>query len=1062
MPPAVVTAVVGAVATAGTAIATFVTGTGFFASLAKSFIISTITSIAINALAPKPKLGFQEQTLRDRKEMIRQPLSPRRMIYGRSKVSGTILFLESANNNQDIYIVIALAGHEIDGIDRIYFGDTPVAFDGDVTTGFRSAHSSSDFASYASIQVLTGTTTQTLPTAFTNVVELSSTDKFKGIAILCAKLTYNSKAYPNGVPIISAIVRGKKIYNIHDTTVRYSNNPAYVFRDYLKDTTFGLSVSDSELDDTQLNSSATTADSAVVHKDDNDNRTFSAVATTDGSVNHYVHDGATISLHDGDKITISGTSYYVILSDGLTKIHNTTYKAQAFRLATNLTNYRTRTANHTIGSGTVTCERTHEIGFGCDGTLLSSSQHKENIESILTSCGGTMTYSGGVFRMDVASYTAPDNNNDLGDDDIIGDISLVPKIPRRDRFNGIRGTFIGPENGYQGADFPSFQQTSFSNADGEVIFRDFQQNMCISGTQAQRIAKTLLFQSRNELTMKLNTTLKGLRLLPNDRVRITHSRFGFTNQIFKVNEVSIASSADTGIAVSLLLREDTPQAYDFDVNSEMVIVDPTPDTDLPTFRTVATPTISSFANVGDLNNDGTFLSSVKVVFAESTSGFIKKTIIELQAQLSGSFVTVDTQVVESGITETRFGGLIVGRVYRVRIKCVSFADVESAFATSSNLTITADTTAPSAFGALTANAVGGGVELVFTNPSTDDFRGAEFVMRTGTGNPNSGGDATINFSVAGSKSKAMRVVRSNLTAGTQQRFWIRSTDFSGNGSAFFPNNADGITATPTSGQIDVKNSAGSSIVSNGVVTLGAFGTVSQITGGNVANLIADNAIIAGKLSANAVVADNIASGSITSGKLTTGSAVITNTAQIQDAIISSAKISSINAGTISAGNLNADRISGGTLTIGNVNVSGAFNASNISDAVITQVKGGTIGHSNNSGFSSSTNFSTVGFPFNATNDSNFNTKYIAILNVVGTNTSEDDPNTSSHGITLSHSGVNNVGVSVSTSSRSERKVNQTIALSSSTLTKGGAISCTLQVNNVGSAVGSVLVIEFKA
>ena len=90
MPQAIVTAVVGALATAGTAIATVFTGTGLFASLAKSFITSTIISLAINALAPKPKLGFQEQTLRDRKEMIRQPLSPRRIIYGRSKVLSLI------------------------------------------------------------------------------------------------------------------------------------------------------------------------------------------------------------------------------------------------------------------------------------------------------------------------------------------------------------------------------------------------------------------------------------------------------------------------------------------------------------------------------------------------------------------------------------------------------------------------------------------------------------------------------------------------------------------------------------------------------------------------------------------------------------------------------------------------------------------------------------------------------------------------------------------------------------------------------------------------------------
>ena len=71
----------------------------------------------------------------------------------------------------------------------------------------------------------------------------------------------------------------------------------------------------------------------------------------------------------------------------------------------------------------------------------------------------------------------------------------------------------------------------------------------------------MLFQSRNEITMSCSVNLQGLKLIPNDRVQVTLSRFGWTNQIFRVVEVGLGST-DEAILVNLLLREDTSAAYD--------------------------------------------------------------------------------------------------------------------------------------------------------------------------------------------------------------------------------------------------------------------------------------------------------------------------------------------------------------------------------------------------------------------------------------------------------------------------------------------------------------------
>ena len=931
MADAVVTALVGGFAAGVTTF--FASGFNVGAALgafAVAFFTTLVTALVLPKLIGKPDIN---NGLNDRKQMIRAPAHPRRIIYGTSKVSGVILFMETKNNNQDLYMVIGIASHEIDGVSRIYLNDTPLSFNGDPFTGFRTCNNPSDFDSKVHVQVLPGTTTQTLPSDFTTNTSLNTTDKFKGIACICVKCEFNSDSFPNGIPSVFALVRGKKIYDYNRSGTHYSNNPAFIFADYMQDTALGLGAPSSEIDNTHIIASGSVAHSWVAHKDDSANITDTYTVQTIDSVNYYINDGTVTTLHDGDELTFGGTAYYVILGDGLTQYHPdddpaVSSKYQAFRLATSQANWRTRSTSLPSSSSSITAERTKEIKYGCDGTLLSDASHDTNITNILTSCAGTFTYTGGVFRMSPASFAS--SSLSLTDDDIIGPMEIQTKISRKDRFNGVKGVFVGPENNWQEADFPAFIQSSFVTEDGLEIIRDVPLSMCIAGSQAQRVAKTVLFQGRNELQCNIPVNLKALRLIPNDRVDITSARLGFTNQVFRVVALNFGS-ADNTLHCVLTLREDTSAAYDFDPSADAVNVDPTPDTSLPTFRSVSTPVISSFTNTGDLNNDGTFLSSAILSFAESTSGFISHTEIQLQAQLDGTFVTVDTQNVQQGVTTTRFGGLIVGRVYRCKVTCVSVLGVRSSAATSSNLTITADTTAPSAYTSLTGTAIGEGALLTFTNPSESDFRGAEFVMRTGTGNPNSGGSSTINFSVAGNPGQVMNISRQNLTAGTQQRFWIRATDFTGNSSAFFPDDVNGITVTPSSGTIDVTQ-GGSSIVSSGTVALGSFATVNTVTTSNISSLvgtgavgttfIADGAITtdkvnagainAGKIAANTITTDKIAVGAITEDEL--GSSAVTTT-KISDTAITTAKLATnaVTADKITANTITGSKIAAATI-----------------------------------------------------------------------------------------------------------------------------------------------------
>ena len=99
--------------------------------LALGYVTGPVSSMLINmavsavlskVFAKKPKANYQQQ-LSARTEMVKQAIITRDTVYGETKKSGGILFMEGTNNNKDLHLVIQLASHEIQSIDKIYFGE---------------------------------------------------------------------------------------------------------------------------------------------------------------------------------------------------------------------------------------------------------------------------------------------------------------------------------------------------------------------------------------------------------------------------------------------------------------------------------------------------------------------------------------------------------------------------------------------------------------------------------------------------------------------------------------------------------------------------------------------------------------------------------------------------------------------------------------------------------------------------------------------------------------------------------------------------------------------------
>ena len=237
----------GGVALTSTAAIMAVGALGYLAATAA-------TSMALNALIPKPKLqgvnrGYQTNA--------RGSALDHQIIYGRVKTGGAIIYNEATGvNNKDLHRIIAYAGHEVTSFDEIYVNDEVVTLDG---TG--NVISPAKYDGLIRIKEHLGSPSQTADTYLVNESDglWTTQHTLNGIAYLYIRLSFSSDAFPNGVPEITATIKGKKIYDPRDGTTAWSDNPALCIRDYIT-SGYGLGEDAAQLDDTLVSAAANVCD----------------------------------------------------------------------------------------------------------------------------------------------------------------------------------------------------------------------------------------------------------------------------------------------------------------------------------------------------------------------------------------------------------------------------------------------------------------------------------------------------------------------------------------------------------------------------------------------------------------------------------------------------------------------------------------------------------------------------------------------------------------------------------------------------------------------------------
>jgi len=194
-----------------------------------SYAASLGASVLTKALLPQPELrgGDQGYLITQRGSTM-----PHQIIYGKTRIAGGIVFQGTTDNNKYLHTVLAFAGHEVEEFETIYFNDEVLTMSGnDVTAPAK-------YVGKVKIVKKLGSTTQTAVTSsdlggVSPPSQWTTDCKLLATAYLYVMLEYDADAFPNGVPEVTAIVKGKKVYDPRTSTTAWSDNPALCLRDYI-------------------------------------------------------------------------------------------------------------------------------------------------------------------------------------------------------------------------------------------------------------------------------------------------------------------------------------------------------------------------------------------------------------------------------------------------------------------------------------------------------------------------------------------------------------------------------------------------------------------------------------------------------------------------------------------------------------------------------------------------------------------------------------------------------------------------------------------------------------
>lgn len=659
----------------------------------------------------------------------RNPIAPWEVVVGRSRVGGTLVYVaEFGDNNKYLDMVVVLAAHNSESIDEVLFDNQRLQI-GKNNTSFTPVQQTIDIASTSDITRVGDVVMVHLPR---NIPLLSDGDYVVVQGVHPVATLLNGK-FPvtvisrttsgAGTIVFSYLCGGPPTSGGGSIPVTQSGQVLTQWQDYGPNV-YVETINDKGPYNLQPSKAPTTLGTTFVgmtsgtpQKGDFGNGTVQNNAnypnpwTADCSLVGFT--SVFIRLHYDQNYFPGGIPQISFIMRGKNDIVDprsspptTGYTENAALIIADYLNNSTWGFNAAYGSEIDTarliaaanvCDEsvaiTNPVGafeprYTCCGRFQLTSRRGDILQSLLTSCAGRITYVGGLFQIWPAAWAGSSltlssawvNTNSAGP------IRWRSTVSISNRFNGVKGTYISPSNGWQSSDFPRYAQdtnhgytwglspTFDANLDydgGQRRWKDIQLPFTISCDTAQRLAKIELMRSLQMGTGTLLLNMAGYQIAPLDVVTLSWTYFGWTNKHLEVlaTRFKLDKQQDGGTEVVLMGVEIDVQETDSSVYDFALIEDLTP-------QGFAVPGVPNAVFTPDPPSNLAVAGGI-LTWTAPADAYVTTISARYQLVASPPGLWISLGQVDVSVTQLALPGLTSGELFTVELQSVNGAGVTS-------------------------------------------------------------------------------------------------------------------------------------------------------------------------------------------------------------------------------------------------------------------------------------------------------------------------------------------------------------------------------------------------
>jgi hypothetical protein len=207
------------------------------------------------------------------KKNFKQSITHRRIVYGKRRIGGPIIFAESngkiedadgGKNNKYLHMVIAHASHPSKEIVNYYANDVKLDLDSN------GVNQEDEFGNFIRIREHLGSFDQTADSQLVSETDKWTDDhRLRGITYTYVRLEWDVKTFGKiGIPTITVELKGKSnIFDPRSGQYIYTDNSALCTADYLRSDRVGFGTLEGEISEKSVASAANVCDETVLNND---------------------------------------------------------------------------------------------------------------------------------------------------------------------------------------------------------------------------------------------------------------------------------------------------------------------------------------------------------------------------------------------------------------------------------------------------------------------------------------------------------------------------------------------------------------------------------------------------------------------------------------------------------------------------------------------------------------------------------------------------------------------------------------------------------------------------